>query len=263
MDINGKELIRNGGTSLNLTGTQLLFGYGGGDDYMHGIKTRHHSGQAADNAIDFYVWRHGTDATKAEPTKRVMTIDGAGADGAVRVYGLAGTGNRPVYADANGTLTTNSGGNQINMYRYTNYTVINIPDNNTQTNSNITVSGVVGTIVYMEVLVSINHTYDADLDIFLNGPNGNTIELSTDNGGSSDNYLSTIFTDNSSVCVTDGAASFDRGTFRPENGGTCQRGFRTNYYGINPNGTWQLRVWDDAGGDSGSIQGWEVRLWTQ
>lgn len=113
LDVNGKELIRNGGSSLNLTGTQLLFGYGGGDDYMHGIKTRHHSGQATDNAIDFYVWRHGTDATKAEPTKRVMSIDGAGTDGAVRIYGLAGTGTRHVNVNSSGDLITSV--NALNM----------------------------------------------------------------------------------------------------------------------------------------------------
>jgi len=79
LDVNGKILIRGGGTSTSNTGTQLLFGYAGNNHYQHSIKTRHHAGQAADNAIDFYVWSHGTDAQTAEPTKRVMTIDGAGS----------------------------------------------------------------------------------------------------------------------------------------------------------------------------------------
>lgn len=107
LDINGKLLIRGGGASTSITGTQLLFGYAGNNQYQHGIKTRHHAGQAADNAIDFYVWNYGTDAVTAEPTKRVMTIDGSGS-GMVGI-GTASPAARLHVADGYSILAGNDG----------------------------------------------------------------------------------------------------------------------------------------------------------
>ena len=51
----------------------------------------------------------------------------------------------------------------------------------------------------MDVQVSITHTYVSDLDIFLIGPDGTRVELSTGNGGSGDNYSGTIFDDEATV----------------------------------------------------------------
>jgi len=84
-DINGKMLIRNG-SSKNSAQSQILFGYNGGNNYKHAIKTRHNGGAGTNNAIDFYVWDYGTDGQNAEPTKRVMTVGGGGS-------GRVGIGN--------------------------------------------------------------------------------------------------------------------------------------------------------------------------
>jgi hypothetical protein len=78
LDVNGVGLFRNGSTSAATTGTQLLMGFSGTDQYKQAIKTRHNNGAKAGNAIDFYTWDQGVDAATAEPTKRVMTIDGTG-----------------------------------------------------------------------------------------------------------------------------------------------------------------------------------------
>ncbi len=57
---------------------QIRMSYGGTGLYSHAIRSRHHSEQASTNAIDFYVWNHGTDLPVDPATKLVMTLDGAG-----------------------------------------------------------------------------------------------------------------------------------------------------------------------------------------
>lgn len=54
-------------------------------------------------------------------------------------------------------------------------------------------SGPVGLRISM-ASIYINHTYDGDLSISLMPPNGASIDLSSNNGGSGDNYVNTNFT---------------------------------------------------------------------
>jgi len=64
-------------------------------------------------------------------------------------------------------------------------------------------------IVDIEVIIdSLTHTWDSDIDMYLIGPNGVPLELSTDNGGSSDNYIGTIFDDQAELSITQGSAPF-------------------------------------------------------
>lgn len=83
--------ISHGGssTAFDTTGTALLFGYADASSYQHGIRTRHHSNQQSGNAVDFYVWKFGTDTQFAEPTARVATLDLAGSEilSALKVVG--------------------------------------------------------------------------------------------------------------------------------------------------------------------------------
>ncbi len=68
--------LRSGNSSNNFNSSQITFGYSNTAQYRHVIKTRHHSGQQATNAIDFYVWKQGTDAPDTIGTLHVMTLDG-------------------------------------------------------------------------------------------------------------------------------------------------------------------------------------------
>ena len=99
---------------------------------------------------------------------------------------------------------------------------------------------------------SIVHTYDADLDITIVHPDATVVELSTDNGGSGDNYTNTVFDDEAATLITAGAAPFS-GSFRPE-------GSLATLDGKAANGTWRLRVTDDANLDTGTLQAWSVTL---
>lgn len=147
------------------------------------------------------------------------------------------------------TFETLGGG--VNVYTYSGSSV-SIPDDNaTGIDVPITVSDN-GTITDVNATINITHTWDADLDIYLVHPDGTVVELSTDNGGSGDNYTNTTFDDSASTPVTGGTAPFT-GTFRPE-------GSLSVLNGKNMAGVWYLRVKDDASGDTGSVQNYSLEL---
>ncbi len=109
--------------------------------------------------------------------------------------------------------------------------------------------GVLGDV---NVTINLTHTWDSDLDIFLIGPNGTRVELTTDNGSSSDNYTNTVFDDQAATSITAGTAPFT-GTFKPE-------GSLATLNGIPAIGAWTLEITDDTGGDSGNLLGWSLQL---
>lgn len=104
----------------------------------------------------------------------------------------------------------------------------------------------------LTVTLDITHTFDADLDILLFGPNGAAIELSTDNGGSGDNFRMTTFSDGASAAISAGAAPFD-GFFRPEQ-------LLALLMPGNAGGNWTLQITDDLGGDTGTLNLWSLTL---
>jgi len=127
-----------------------------------------------------------------------------------------------------------------------------IPDNDivTGATSTITVSG--GTISISKVMVtlSITHTFDSDLLIYLVSPAGTQIELSTNNGGSGVNYTDTVFDDGAATLIINGTAPFT-GTYGPEV-------TLSTLNGEDANGTWTLRVYDDAAADIGTLDAWSI-----
>ena len=100
--------------------------------------------------------------------------------------------------------------------------------------------------------LDISHSWVSDLDISLRAPDGTEVELSTDNGGSGDDYTGTCF-NMSGVDgnITAATAPFT-GTYVPEgNLGTFNNG-------QDPNGVWTLIICDDASGDTGTLNSWEI-----
>ncbi len=106
------------------------------------------------------------------------------------------------------------------------------------------------------VCVDIVHNKMEDLDIFLFGPNGNYLELSTDNGGAvAGNFSSGCFTSTSAIQVDDPLAGpvYD-GEYLPE--GEWSNLWNDN---TNPvNGDWTLQIIDDENGGSGVFSGWSI-----
>jgi len=103
------------------------------------------------------------------------------------------------------------------------------------------------------VCIRITHTYDYELEIKLIAPNGQTVLLTSGNGGSGDNYYVTCFNDFAPDPVTGGTAPFN-GTYKPEG----VLGSVNN--GQDGNGTWQLYVKDIVpnNNNTGYMIGWDI-----
>ena len=109
-----------------------------------------------------------------------------------------------------------------------------------------------GTVLDVNVkLINIQHTWDSDLDIYM-FKSGNTSELSTDNGGSGDNYINCILNDSATTSIKLATAPMT-GTWIPESPLDVFN-FKT------PKGNWILRIYDDSPGDSGTLVDWCVEI---
>lgn len=101
------------------------------------------------------------------------------------------------------------------------------------------------------VCMDIETDFDADLNIFLQAPSGQLLELSTGNGGSGDNYKVTCFTPSATTSVIGQPAPFN-GTFRPEGNWNALQGAGVN-------GNWALRVSDGfAPNQYGTVKWWSI-----
>ena len=125
----------------------------------------------------------------------------------------------------------------------------------------IPVTGIIGNNTFVSIQINITHTWDGDLDIFLQSPTGQILELTSDNGYLGENFRNTLFIDSAPQSITAGSAPFT-GSYRPEGtltfSGTpvIRTGNITalsGFNGYNPNGNWVLRIGDDAGLDTGTF----------
>ena len=135
----------------------------------------------------------------------------------------------------------------------------------------LNVAGLPGTISSLAVRVNgLTHTFPGDLDVLLVGPGGQRSLLMSDVGGG---------TDVAGVDLTfqDGAppppVPLTSGTFHPIDvvagdvmPAPAPAGPYTSslsvFNGTDPNGTWNLYVTDDAGGDVGSLNGFSLIITT-
>ncbi|MFT7072021.1 MAG: subtilisin-like proprotein convertase family protein [Patiriisocius sp.] len=117
-------------------------------------------------------------------------------------------------------------------------------------------SGIIGTDVVLDFAqIDILHTFSADLDLFLVSPLGTELLLSDDNGGGTDDgYNMTQFSDGGAD-ITAATAPFGTGPYAAEGGS-----FAVAFNGEEINGDWQLKVCDDAGGDTGSVQAFSLQF---
>ncbi|WP_185899678.1 S8 family serine peptidase [Streptomyces sp. WAC07061] len=126
---------------------------------------------------------------------------------------------------ADATATVNAVTSTQPTPAFENTTDVAIGDNTT-VESPITVTGVTGNApAALKVGVNIAHTYIGDLKVDLVAPDGTVYTLHNRAGGSTDNINQTYTVDASSEVA---------------------------------NGTWKLRVNDNAGGDTGKIDSWSL-----
>ncbi len=123
----------------------------------------------------------------------------------------------------------------------------------TTSTSTVDVSGATTSISELKVHMDITHTWDSDLDIRLIAPDGVTaVWLTTDNGESVANFTGTTFADDAGTAVVNGSAPYT-GQLIPEEALAA-------FNGMDANGTWTLEVYDDAGGDTGSLNKWAISV---
>jgi cysteine-rich repeat protein len=109
-----------------------------------------------------------------------------------------------------------------------------------------------GTVQKVVVRLSIEHPFDADLDIALESPQAGTVDVSSDNGEDGDDYTATIFDDTCSPPIGLATAPFT-GCFAPD-------APLASVTASNPDGVWTLHVTDDALGDHGTLLNWSLAL---
>jgi subtilisin-like proprotein convertase family protein len=108
----------------------------------------------------------------------------------------------------------------------------------------------------VNVVVDITHTFNSDLEVSLvHVPSNTSAELWTDIGGASDG-MRVVIDDDAAISISGAIfASPITGWYQPEEPGALDV-----FRGINPTGDWELRVGDDAGGDSGMLNAWVLQL---
>jgi len=163
--------------------------------------------------------------------------------------GEAGLGGITVYDDLNGSgardlfaTTASYGANDVPR-AITDYAT---------TTSEIVVSDLTAPLVDVNVRLNLTHSYDGDLAISLRAPDGTIVRLTNRHGASGDNFSNTLFDDEAATPISAGSAPFS-GSYRPFEPLAALDG-------KNGNGTWQLLVFDLAGGDTGILTGWALEL---
>ncbi len=108
----------------------------------------------------------------------------------------------------------------------------------------------------VSVCLDLNTDFDADINLFLVSPNNMVLMLSTNNGGSGDNYTQTCFTPTATIPITAGSAPFT-GNFLPEGNWNVLNG-------VPINGNWKLRVSDAFGVNAmGKLNWWSITFNSQ
>jgi subtilisin-like proprotein convertase family protein len=153
--------------------------------------------------------------------------------------------NRKIFLDLNGNGTFDA----PFITNFLNTNPLSVPDLGT-INSNMVVTGVGGPIADINVRVNITMTWNSDLDVFLVHPDGTRVELFTDVGGSSQNFIDTVLDDQAATSITAGSAPYT-GSFRPE-------GSLATLNSKSANGTWRLELTDDLGGDVATLNNWQL-----
>src|SRR5581483_3782490 len=104
----------------------------------------------------------------------------------------------------------------------------------------------------VSVTLSIQNTWDADLDVYLISPAGTRVLLFSGVGGSGHDFTNTVLDDGAAGTIMAGSAPFTA-NFRPQ-------GLLSSLVGQSANGTWTLEVTDTAAPDPGTLLSWSLAL---
>jgi subtilisin-like proprotein convertase family protein len=122
------------------------------------------------------------------------------------------------------------------------------------------------------ILKDVTHTFPGDLDVLLQGPDGQTVLLMSDVGGTVD-LVGTTLTFEDGAASMPVAGPLPSGTYSPTNAGTGDTfpapapagpygTSLSRWYNTRPEGSWRLFAVDDEAGDVGSIGNWALEIVT-
>jgi subtilisin-like proprotein convertase family protein len=100
--------------------------------------------------------------------------------------------------------------------------------------------------------LKITHTWDSDLDVYLDGPTGSWVLLFSDVGGGGENFANTVLDDEASTPIASGSAPFS-GTYRPQEP-------LSTFDGEASLGEWTLSIYDSGLWDTGTLESWSLEL---
>ena len=133
-----------------------------------------------------------------------------------------------------------------------------IPDNGF-VNAELDVVGTGVNLCGVVVTTDITHTFSGDLDITLSSPQGQTVTLSTDNGGPADDiFVGTRWEDSAIPNLVTDFAHTTGVTSTP----LIPEEALSLFSGSDPTGTWILSVADDSNGDTGTLNSWSLEIIT-
>lgn len=118
--------------------------------------------------------------------------------------------------------------------------------------SGLDIAGMGGVVLDVNVKLSIQHTFDADLDVTLVSPSGVRVPLFARVGYWEADFIDTVLDDQADTPIDYGLAPFT-GTFQPQ-------GSLADFAGEDPNGQWLLEVADMALFDEGELVSWSLTL---
>lgn len=131
-------------------------------------------------------------------------------------------------------------------------TPLDIPDGDLDgVNSTISIT-TPSQIEDVNVTLNITHSWDADIDVYLESPSGTRIALTLDNGGTGDNYIDTVFDDDAADPIGSGTPPFT-GTFQPTESLAA-------FNGESSGGIWTLNAIDDEAILSGTLDSWSLEI---
>jgi subtilisin-like proprotein convertase family protein len=142
---------------------------------------------------------------------------------------------------------------------------LSIPDNSLSTGISqvLSVNDIPAnaTITQIDVAFNITHSWDSDVVINLEAPNGKIVNLVSKEGGLDDNFTNTIITSNISAPSVVGVAAPFSGTYQAELASNTEASSPTPSINTRvfsdlftiPNGDWKLRVYDGVSGDFGTL----------
>lgn len=144
-------------------------------------------------------------------------------------------------------------------------------NDNGSTTSTVSISGQSGTIIDVDLQTFITHQDNANLDITLSSPAGTTVTITTDNAATLANVFNGTYWDDQADPL--GSILFAN---NPSLGTVTKHSYTTSvvasplvpeegliaFKGEDPNGTWTLKIVDDAATETGNLASWKLRVTT-